>query len=177
MNSYSKHSLDNFIPIGKIIKPKGLKGEVKVFIYNIDSNSVKEDISFFINTKKECFDSYKLERFYKTSKYHLLKFLDIDDRDKAFNICDKKLYVLREDLNGAKGTYLVDLIGFFVKNEFGKNCGKVIDVINLPTNNALLINCDNKEIMIPIIDQFIELFDYENEVIVVKNSSVFLEEC
>jgi len=47
----------------------------------------------------------------------------------------------------------------------------------LPTNNALLINCDNKEIMIPIIDQFIELFDYENEVIVVKNSSVFLEEC
>ena len=89
MNSYSKHSLDNFIPIGKIIKPKGLKGEVKVFLYNIDSNSVKEDISFFINTKKECFDSYKLERFCKTSKYHLLKFHDIDDRDKAFNICDK----------------------------------------------------------------------------------------
>ena len=80
-------------------------------------------------------------------------------------------------MNGAKGTYLVDLIGFFVKDEFGKNCGKVIDVINLPTNNALLINCENKEIMIPIIDQFIKLFDYENEVIVVKNSSVFLEEC
>ena len=58
-----------------------------------------------------------------------------------------------------------------------KEKGKVIDVINLPTNNALLINCNNKEIMIPIIDQFIELFDYENEVIVVKNSSVFLEEC
>ena len=96
MNSYSKHSLDNFIPIGKIIKPKGLKGEVKVFLYNIDSNSVKEDINFFINSKKECFDSYKLERSYKTSNYHLLKFHDIDDRDEAFNICDKNFMSLEK---------------------------------------------------------------------------------
>ena len=57
------------------------------------------------------------------------------------------------------------------------NYGKVIDVINLPTNNSLLINYDNREIMIPIIDDFIKLFDYENEIIIIKNSDIFIKEC
>jgi ribosomal 30S subunit maturation factor RimM len=57
------------------------------------------------------------------------------------------------------------------------NYGKVIDVINLPTNNSLLISHDNKEIMIPIIDDFIKLFDYENEIIIIKNSDIFIKEC
>ena len=31
--------------------------------------------------------------------------------------------------------------------------------------------------MIPIIDDFIELFDYEKEVIIIKNSDIFIKEC
>ena len=31
--------------------------------------------------------------------------------------------------------------------------------------------------MIPIIDDFIELFDYDNEVVIIKNSNIFIEEC
>ncbi len=45
------------------------------------------------------------------------------------------------------------------------------------TNNSLLISYDNREIMIPIIDDFIKLFDYENEIIIIKNSDVFIKEC
>ena len=33
------------------------------------------------------------------------------------------------------------------------------------------------QIMIPIIDDFIKLFDYENEIIIIKNSDIFIREC
>ena len=83
----------------------------------------------------------------------------------------------RLDLDNKKGYYLIDLIGFLIKDELNTSYGEVIDIINLPSNDSLLINYNNKEILIPIIDDFVELFDYENEIIIIKNSDVFLKGC
>jgi ribosomal 30S subunit maturation factor RimM len=55
--------------------------------------------------------------------------------------------------------------------------GRVLDVINLPTNNSILIKCNNKEIMVPIIDDFIELFDFKNKKIIIRNSDIFINKC
>ena len=35
----------------------------------------------------------------------------------------------------------------------------------------------DKEIMIPISDDFIELFDFKNKVVIVKNSDIFINKC
>ena len=174
-NSSTEYPQDLF-PIGTILKTRGLKGEVRVFLYNIDSDIVNKDIFFWIK-KDNCFEYYNAEYFKKSIKYYLVKFRDINDREQAKHICNRKLYVSRQDLSNKKGYYLIDLIGFLIKDEFDVDYGNVIDVINLPTNNSLLINYNDKEIMIPIIDDFIELFDYENEVIIIKNSDIFIKEC
>ena len=166
----------DFFPIGKISKPKGLKGKVKVFLYNVDSNILDKDIILWIRDN-DSFLKYSVESFEKSAKYYLVKFKNILDRDSAQNICEKKIYISRKDLPDKKGTYLIDLIGFLVVDELNVSYGKVIDIIHLPTNNSLLIDYNNKEIMIPIIDNFIELFDYEDEVIRVKNSDFFIKEC
>ena len=167
---------EDLFPIGRVLKPKGLKGEVKVFLYNLDSNIVSKKINFWIKNSNN-FDAYIIEKNNKSSRYYLLKFKNINNRDEAQYICDKKVYISRKDLPDRKGSYLVDLIGFLVKDKTNISYGKVIDIINLPTNNSLLIKYSNKEIMIPIIDDFIELFDYDDEVVIIKNSNIFIEEC
>ena len=55
--------------------------------------------------------------------------------------------------------------------------GIITDIINLPTNNSLIFSYEGKEIMIPISNDFIELFDFENKVVIVKNSDVFINKC
>ena len=174
-NSSAEYPQDLF-SIGRILRAKGLKGEVKVFLYNVDSDIVNKDISFWIK-KDNSFEHYNAEYFKRSNKYYLVKFKDIIDREQTKYICDKKMYVSRQDLSDKKGSYLIDLIGFLIKDELNVNYGKVIDVINLPTNNSLLIDYHDREIMIPIIDDFIELFDYENEIIIIKNSDIFIKEC
>ena len=166
----------DLFPIGKILKTRGLKGEVRVFLYNVDSNIISQNIFFWIK-RDNCFKSYNVEFSKKSTKYQLVKFTDIINIDQAQKICDKKLYVSRLDLFDKKGYYLIDLIGFLVKDELNIDYGKVVDIINLPTNDSLLIDYHNKEIIIPIMDNFIELFDYENEVIFIKNSNIFINEC
>ena len=175
----SKSSIEypqDLFPIGKVVKVRGLRGEVKVFLYNINSDIMDKDISLWIK-ENDTFKYYNVEYYKKITKYHIIKFRDIITRELAQQICPNILYISRSDLSDKKGSYLVDLIGFLIKDEFNVSYGKVIDIINLPTNNSLLINYNNKEIMIPIINDFIKLFDYENEVIIIKNSDIFIREC
>ena len=51
----------------------------------------------------------------------------------------------------------------------------VCDTIKLPGNNVLIFKYENKEIMVPIVDYFIELFDFKKKVIKVKNINSLLE--
>ena len=73
--------------------------------------------------------------------------------------------------------YLFDLIGFSIQDEFDKNYGIITDNISFPTNESLLIQYYVKEIILPVIDNFIKLFDFVSKLVVVKNSDIFLNKC
>ena len=167
----------NFVPIGQIISSYGLKGEIKVLLYNKKSNilDVNFNVWLFFENK---FNSLVIDSVKSYNKYKLIKFKSINDRTvieglKTNNI----LYISRSDLPTLDNDnfYLIDLIGLDVENS-GLCIGKVIDVVILPTNNSLLIlNSENCEFMIPMLDEFIELFDFDNNKIIVKNSEVFIK--
>ena len=50
----------DLFPIGKILKTRGLKGEVRVFLYNVDSNIISQNIFFWIK-RDNYFESYNVE--------------------------------------------------------------------------------------------------------------------
>ena len=52
---------------------------------------------------------------------------------------------------------------------------KVIDLLNTSANDIIIVDYKNKEIMIPIIDQYVTLFDFENKLIKVSNIKSFIE--
>ena len=118
-----------------------------------------------------------VEYLLSSGKYEIIKFERIDSRNESEGFSNGKIYVSRADFDNAKDLYLVDLIGFMVKDEFGLEYGEVRDIINLPTNDSLIFFYKEKEIMIPISDDFIELFDFKHKVVIVKNSDIFINKC
>jgi 16S rRNA processing protein RimM len=175
----SVNSPKDLVPIAQVVKPRGLKGELKVFLYNKSSDTLNDNIDIWLKVDNH-FNRYTAEylKHSFSDKYVFIKFKDINTREDAELVSNRRLYVSRMDFpNNDGGFYLVDLIDFIVQDEIKANYGKVIDVINLPTNDALLINYKGREIMIPLIDNFIKLFDFENKLIVVKNSDTFLNKC
>ena len=44
---------DDLIPLGKILKSRGLKGEVRVFLYNEGSNTLEKDKDIWIKCNNE----------------------------------------------------------------------------------------------------------------------------
>lgn len=171
----NKNSSD-LIELGELIKPHGLNGEIKLFLYNKKSDILKKGVKVCL--ERESVLSYlKIEYLKDFNKYKLIKFCSVDNRTNAesFNQC--KIFLSRKEFPELeKGNfYLVDVLNFDVVDDNNCNYGKIIDVIILPTNNSILIDYNGKEIIIPIIEEFVKLFDFDNKTVILKNIEGFLK--
>ena len=164
-----------FISIGSFVKHHGLKGELKVFLYNEDSETLVSGLNIWIKDKKD-FISYVLE-FIRGSKNKLLiKIKDLNSREESAFLIKKEFFVARCDLPELdEGFYINDIIGFNVKNENDKEYGFLKDVLVIAGREILLVEYLNKEIMIPNVEDFVKLFDFENRNVIINKIEQFID--
>lgn len=150
--------MSNFIKIGKIVKPFGIKGEMK-----IDSES--DFIEYRFQKGKSIFillDEKYLE--FKISSLRFNKDAVLITINELYNInqilkfinCD--VYALKEDLPplNEEEYYIDDLTNKKVYNQFGEYIGIVVDFIATKGNPLLMISLENKIYYIPFVDEFIK---------------------
>ena len=74
-----------------------------------------------------------------------------------------------------EGFYINDIIGFKVENDIGKSFGYLKDVLVIVGREILLVKYLEKEIMIPNIEEFVKLFDFENKIVIISNIEQFID--
>jgi len=161
------NSNNNIIPLGQLIKPHGVRGELKVFFFNEDSRTLKNNqVVHLITSNNDVFD-YKIEKISYSLKKNRIKFFEIDSVEDAEKMRDWSVGVLRSDLPKLSDDeyYLNDLIGCSLNNSSGKFYGLVKDVLSFPANSVLSVLLDDKEYLIPLIDDVILNIDHQNKII------------
>ena len=164
----SKFILSKLVPFGKVSKAHGVKGELKFFLYNKESDFLlkKNKIWFKVDNK---FKQFNIE-FTKGINGEIVKLKSINDKNNADFFKGKEFFVLREDFPKLeKGSfYLNDIIDFKVYNKELK-IGKISDILNLPSGNIIEIKSEKKCILVPMVDKYIELFDFNNKSVIMKD--------
>lgn len=126
----------DFVCVGKIIKPQGIKGEVKILPL--------VDIPAIFNGKYQLFIEKKLSPF-KTSTHRLgyayVLFNEITDRNVAEAYRNKFVYISKEDFDKlAVDDFLIDdLIGTLIYDEEELYVGQIMDVTNYGFDDILII--------------------------------------
>ena len=87
----------------------------------------------------------------------MIKFFEIDTRDDAEKLSSLFLEISRKDLPKLKDGefYLNDLIEFNIYDKSRNKYGVVINIFQFPANNVLVVLYNNKEQLIPIIDDVV----------------------
>ena len=166
---------DKLIPVGSLIKHHGLKGELKVFLYNEDSETLVKGLLIWIETDNN-FISYNLENVRGSKNNLIIKFKNINSRDKSQFLVKKEIYVSRNDFPDLdEGFYLNDIIGFKITNDNNQVYGYLKDVLVLTGNEILVVDCDGKEVLVPNVEEFVKLFDFDKKLIIVSNFEQFFE--
>lgn len=145
----------NYFKIGKIIKPHGINGYLKV---DMDKEFVKflRSKNLFINKdefKKIVPESYKI-----SNKFILIKFEKINSIEQAEEYRGIYIYIDKEELEtlSKDSFYYYELIDceVYYGDEF---LGKVRNVTNYGSSDILFLETENgKEILIPFIKKVIE---------------------
>lgn len=151
--------------VGKIVKPQGVKGEVKILPLLSDIDDFKSFKKVFIENVKHDVLSVRVHEGFI---YVLLS--GITDRNIAENFRDKMVEVDREDLKDlADGEYyIVDLIECKLFDENDNQLARVIDVVNYGASDILVLRDGSEEILCPYVKELFVSVDLENKKIVVN---------
>lgn len=162
-----------FMSVGQITKPHGVRGEVKVHSLTDSLERFRKLDKVFIDGKEMKITSVKLQ-----SDRAILKFEGIDSVDEAENYRNKYLEVKREDAMelDEDSYYVADLMDCKVYDTEGTLLGKVYDVLETGSNDVYWVKGEGKsEVLIPALKTIVEEVDVENEKIVIKPVKVWME--
>ncbi len=155
------------IEIAKILKPQGIKGEVKAMPLT--------NVLAVFNLLKSCVVGQKtmnVEHISVRQGYVYIKFDEIKTRNDAENYRNQTIKVEKELLESAKDSedFLIDdLIGMVLHDEKGEIIGQIIDVINYGSSDIFIIEKDGRSYQVPYVE---DVFKRENDHLVVDSERI-----
>jgi 16S rRNA processing protein RimM len=128
------------VEIGRVLKPHGLAGEVKVRLHWAGSNVLRSARRLLLRREGEPDRTVEVECVRGSSHGPLLKLEGVDDRDRADALRGALLCLPREALPALEPGeyYLVDLIGAEVVGPDG-HIGEVVEVRVHPSVDCAVI--------------------------------------
>ena len=165
--------IPNLIPIGKLLKPKGLNGELRVTIFNETDSSLKIGKTIWFKNDESNYSRYTIEKIILDGNKSCIKFYKCINRQDAEKIQGMVFFLYRKEFDPIKEGqhYLVDLLGVEVFDENENNIGIVRDVLTTNKQNIIEVNLDNDKILIPYVEYYVTLFDKIKKILFVKNIS------
>ena len=150
----------------------GIIFSIPSILYNEDSTLLSLDVSIWFKIKNS-FKSYNLLNSKGLGKIFRLE--SVNNRNDAELLRDKEFFLLRDDLPDLDdgNFYLNDIINFKLFNG-EEELGLILDVLLLPSSDYILVNYNNKEVLIPMLEKYIKFFDFDEKIVIMKNIEGFL---
>ena len=155
--------MDNSISIGHTRKPHGLKGEIKLAIEEryVEDLLLADIILLDIRGKKTPFFVEDV----RIGNNIIAKFEDIDSPELALGISSKEIFLRATDLLTDEEREVIiektpfeHCIGYTIFDGENK-IGVIENIEEYPQQEMAIVQYDNREVLVPLIEHFIERMD------------------
>lgn len=173
---------DSLLLVGRVFRPHGVRGEVKVIPETDDPERLEGIETLFIGSSPEAAEPVGVEivRFQHVRQgiTVIVKLVGVDSREEAVALRDQSVYAREEDLPPLdEGEFFLhELIGLAVFAEDGGAIGTVDDVLSTPAHDTIVVRRDEgQDVLIPLVDEFVADIDLDEERIVIRPIEGLLE--
>ena len=156
--------------MGKLLKPRGLKGELRAAIFNEHGSVLKVGTEIWLKEDGN-YLSWKIETIKIAGEKSCIRLSGCNTLEDAEKVQRSVFFLPRDKFDpvGKNEHYLVDMIGSRVLDENQKSIGTVKDVLIMSAQNIIVVETGENEILIPYVDAHIELFDKQKKNLIVKD--------
>ena len=158
--------LNDYFPVGHIVKPHGLKGEMIAEIEEEYGEIFQNPDFLLVEVEGGLVPFFATEEgvHFRTPTVFTVTFDDIDSAEKAKQFCGCKICLQKD--NGREETIrdeMNDLLGFMVFDTKKGKLGKITRIDDFSGNIVLAVQHRNTEILIPLFEELISEFNEEKK--------------
>ena len=157
--------------MGRLLKPRGLKGELWLIIFNEVDSVLKIGTEIWIESAEGIKYSHIIESLNIAGVKSWIKFSGCNKCEAADNLSGLIFSIQRSVFTPLrdKEIYLVDIIGCRVLDDNRNDIGLVVDTVSLPEQNLVVVEAMGNELFIPFVDAHILFFDIKENILIIKD--------
>ena len=163
--------------LGKVVRKHSFKGEVVIKLDTDEPELYAQMDAVFVNVGGNLIPFFIEKSLLQKGNQLRVKFEDFTTEEDANGILKSEVYLPLELLPKLTGNkfYYHEIIGFTIEDvNFGK-VGKLVAINDKTAQPLFEIENGEKEILIPMIDDFIKNVDKINKIIVVETPEGLIE--
>ena len=161
--------MSTYIPIGKLIGPHGLQGEL-LLQHQLGKRSTLSGVkAIFIEGKKGEFLPWFIEKAQaRNEEESLLKLEGISTKEQAQKLARKPVWLAEADFEKqAAKTAPIKLLGYqIVENE--QVLGEILELIEQPHQILCRLQINNKDVYIPLHEDSLQHIDHKKRIVEVE---------
>ena len=167
----------DFVAVGKISGPVGLKGEFKIVPWSDSPQRFKLLKKVWVGRNSEVAQEFGVEEVRITGRSTILKLGGIESRTAAEQMQDQMILIPGSEIvQPPQGSFFVDaVLGMNVVTEEGKRVGIVCDILCLPSNDLWQVESGSRLISIPAVKEFIRNVDPQTRTVVIHEIEGLLD--
>ena len=148
----------DWIPVGRVTRTHGLKGELKFFPADQDDLVVQNDQQIRLGET-----TFKIKSVRGAKSPFIVKFEGVDSIEAAQSLSGQEVLVAKEDFESLpEGEYYrFEIEGLKVFDDTGKYYGVIEEIIATGSNDVYVVRGDGKEWLVPMIDSVVQNIDLE----------------
>jgi 16S rRNA processing protein RimM len=148
----------DWIPVGRVTRTHGLKGELKFYPADKDDLVIQSDQQIRLGET-----TFKIKAVRGAKSPFIVKFEGVDSIEAAQSLSGQEVLIAREDFESLpEGEYYrFEIEGLKVFDDTGKYYGVIEDIIETGSNDVYVVRGDGKEWLVPMIDSIVQSIDLE----------------
>ncbi len=147
-----KFSADNQIAVARVGKPVGLQGLCRLFSFGDYLSKIELPKKVFVGNNRAVEQRELISLKKMDERSFRAGFTGYSDRDEVDTLKNNFLYISKDDLPDTDEDefYFYQLVGLPVEDETGETIGKIVEVFNFPTTDAIEVKLTKgKKILVP----------------------------
>jgi 16S rRNA processing protein RimM len=169
---------DDYELIGKVVKPHGIRGELKVYAFSESPDNFKLYKRLVLQKPGvDTIETYSLVKSRAQGKLAVVQLQGVDTRNKAEALQGSEIWLDRADLPGLKPGeyYWHQFVGLHVVPDTGKVLGTISGLFTTKAHDVMVIAGAKQEYMVPVKDEIIRQVDTKAGKIIIAPPPGLLE--
>ena len=159
---------ERWIPLAEIARPHGVRGEVRLRLFNKTSDVLLEQEEVLVRLPDGEEHEVSVERARRADEAILMKLYSVDDRDRAAELRGAQVCVRRSVFPPLEEGefYAADVVGAAVHKD-GERLGEVVEIVSYPTVEAMVVRAvdGQGDWEIPLTDAYVGKVDAQARVV------------